>query len=269
MFRKISLLTQFIFSKLFGFRSKKRLEKLKGSEKGKSCYIFGDGVSLKYFDLNFFNDKDIIAANHLMIHDLFPSLNVKYYTFYEPFYFYPLIRKYGKFLFNKMFLTVKNLMMTNEKVVFFSSVTNIPLVGIKNLIFLSENSFKSKEVKDLTRRFNCFEGSLRLQLLIAIYLGYDQATLVGHDYTHSPSMAGHFYEYGKGNYSNHDLWNADFFEDVKKKIKITTLTIDSKSNRLNYLKYPKEKVSYKENTAIISSKLLNKMNTFSYYKIFR
>ena len=211
MLRNISLLTQFIFSKLFGFRSKKRLEKLKGSEKGKSCYIFGDGVSLKYFDLNFFNDKDIIAANYFIIHDLFPSLNVKYYTLYEPFYFYPIIRNYGNILFNKMFLTIKNLMKTNESIVFFSSITNISLVGIKNLIFLSENSFKSKELKDLTTRFNCFEGALRLQLLIAIYLGYDHVTLVGHDYTHSPSMTGHFYEYGKGEYSNHDFMECRFF----------------------------------------------------------
>jgi len=167
-----------------------------------------------------------------------------------------------------MFLTIKNLMFKANSTLFFSSITNISLFGIKEIVFLKENSFNSSRLDNLTKKFNCFEGTLRLQILIAIYLGYNEVTLIGHNYTHSPARSGHFYEFGKGLFFNHDSWNMDFLEEAKKYLKINTLTIDSSSNRLDHVKqYPL--INYKENYQIVSESHLNKMNKFFYYKIFK
>ena len=52
--------------------------------KGESCYIFGDGPSIKWFDLNAFTDKISIITGLLHHHKDFHNLNVKYATLVEP-----------------------------------------------------------------------------------------------------------------------------------------------------------------------------------------
>jgi len=267
MFKIISLISQKYLFKFFGKKSKIKFDQIYNIEKGKSCYIFGDGVSLKYLDLKNFKDLDIIAGNNFIIHNDFKSLPVKYYVFYQPFWFFPLIKVYNKISLNYMYLTIMNLMSKANNTLFFSSVTNILLFKVKSMIFLKENSFDNTRLNELTGKFNCFEGTLRLQILIAIYLGYDEVTLIGHDYTHSPAQSGHFYEFGKGIHTNHDYWNQEFLEEAKKHLKIKTLTINSVSNRLDFIKY--SKINYKENIQIVSKKYLDKMSKFFYYKVYK
>ena len=43
-----------------------RIYSLKNYHKGESCYIFGDGVSIKWFDLSSFSDKPVISLNKIV-----------------------------------------------------------------------------------------------------------------------------------------------------------------------------------------------------------
>jgi hypothetical protein len=72
--------------------SKKIIEKnlkFKDIHKGQSCYLFGNGSSLKYFDFKSFNDKDAIGCGALFLHKDFNLLNIKYYFEGHPFFYYP------------------------------------------------------------------------------------------------------------------------------------------------------------------------------------
>ena len=70
----------------------KRIERFKNIHRGESCYLFGDGISIKYFDLNKFADKISIPCGFLLFHNDFNVLNTPYALLIETYYFYPLIR---------------------------------------------------------------------------------------------------------------------------------------------------------------------------------
>lgn len=59
--------------------------------KGESCYIIGDGISLKYFDLKTFNDKIAFACNYIPFHNDFKKINAKYCVNAAPFFFSPFL----------------------------------------------------------------------------------------------------------------------------------------------------------------------------------
>ena len=52
--------------------------------KGQSCYIFGDGVSIKWFDLDEFSDKVSITCGLIPWHKKFKSLKVHHSVILEP-----------------------------------------------------------------------------------------------------------------------------------------------------------------------------------------
>lgn len=66
----------------------KKNHKLYNKHEGESCYIFGDGISIKYFDLNKFNDKISIVGNYIPFHNDFEKLNAPYCVMSAPFFFH-------------------------------------------------------------------------------------------------------------------------------------------------------------------------------------
>lgn len=54
----------------------KKNEKYKNIHKGESCYIFGNGCSLKYYDLRKFNDRVSIGCNSLFSHKNVKDINL-------------------------------------------------------------------------------------------------------------------------------------------------------------------------------------------------
>src|ERR1035437_4354265 len=69
-----------------------RNKKFEGLHRGESCYIFGNGASIKYFDLKKLDDKIAIGCGALFLHRDFSKLNVKYYYEGHPFFYYPYWR---------------------------------------------------------------------------------------------------------------------------------------------------------------------------------
>ena len=71
--------------------SSKTLEKnakFKDIHKGESCYIFGNGSSLKHYDLKLFNDRVSIGCGTLFSHIDVNSINLKYYYIPGSLFFY-------------------------------------------------------------------------------------------------------------------------------------------------------------------------------------
>lgn len=179
------------------------LKSFKNIHIGEECFVFGDGSSLKYFDLSQFRDKISIASNNLVFHKDFKKLNVKYYCIYEPYWFTPFFLsgftkdQPFKLRINKIQKFQAKVFSKNKHINVFTDISNY--FGLKgdNIIYLEKEIFK--EIVNVDKIFqidNPFMGSLRVQILMAILMGFKKIYLVGHDYTHENSYSSHFYENG-------------------------------------------------------------------------
>tara|TARA_B110000008_G_C16951964_1_gene556667 strand:- start:497 stop:1303 length:807 start_codon:yes stop_codon:yes gene_type:complete len=245
----------------------RRIERFKNIHQGESCYLFGDGISIKYFDLNKFSDKISIPCGFLLFHNDFNVLNTPYALLIETYYFYSFTRLNRnadppkKISLNKIQQQYRKHIKKRSDIEFFISLSNYPVFLNKNITYvykdIPDNSLSDEFISN---KFNCYEGSLRAQILLAIYMGFSQVYLVGHDYTFNPKRSHHWYEKGHGVYSEEDNYNKNFLDYAKNFINITTVTVNNESSNLNYIKYSQlfgTKAEYKENTDILESRYLD------------
>ena len=69
-----------------------KIHHLKDAYKGEECYLIGDGISLKWFDLRSFTDKLCIPCGELPFHKDFHILNIEQCILIDPYSFYPLMK---------------------------------------------------------------------------------------------------------------------------------------------------------------------------------
>ena len=84
----------------------KKITILKNIEKG-ACYIFGDGKSLKYYDLSSFSDLPSISLGYLSLHNDSKFLNLKYILSCDSFSFFPGKNYYDYYLVFKSYIKSK------------------------------------------------------------------------------------------------------------------------------------------------------------------
>ena len=63
------------------------ISKFRENHIGESCYIIGNGISLKWFDLKFITDKPTFSLNYFIAHKIHKDLNINYDMILEPFFF--------------------------------------------------------------------------------------------------------------------------------------------------------------------------------------
>lgn len=258
----------------------KRIKRFKEIHKGESCYLFGDGLSIKYFDLNKFSDKIAIPCGFLLFHDDYDVLQTPYALLIETYYFYPLARVQfldnktpsKKIILNSIQKEYRKKIKEKKNTEFFINLSNFPVFLDKNITYLFRDiPDTSLDSNHISRKFNCYKGSLRAQILIAIYMGFDHVYLVGHDYTHSPARSHHWYEKGHGVITPMPNFSKEFLSYASKYIDITTITADNVSDNVNYIKYQDftgENLSFRENTELIRPKYLDTLATFPAYNIY-
>ena len=118
---------------------------LKNIHKGESCYIFGDGISIKWFDLKEFTNKPVFSLNKIAFHKQSNFLNLKYSLFIEPFYFYPYfwdrdkatVEETGKKFFkNNIQKKFRDIIGQQNNTTFFVNLSNYPVLrNPKNYLF--------------------------------------------------------------------------------------------------------------------------------------
>ena len=69
-----------------------RLDELYQRHAGEECYLFGDGISLKWMDLTQFTDRVSIMGPMGLFHKEASALRIPYYALIEPFLFSRLRR---------------------------------------------------------------------------------------------------------------------------------------------------------------------------------
>lgn len=253
-----------------------KLHKYKGSHKGESCYLMGDGVSLKWFDLAAFGDLTTIPCGFIPFHNDFDRLSVDYVSIIETWWFYPfqwttsppisLIRNPISASYKKDVID----RYTEKK--FIVNLSNYPTLRKKN-VFYNYKYFLDAALPEnhLSNRINCYEGSLRWMILLAVYLGFDHVYLVGCDYTHIPCRGLHWYEKGEGIYSSFPGYQKEFFEVAKEFVDITTITLDGTSEFINartYEEHTGRRPLYRENTELLSDKYLQLLASWPGYSIY-
>jgi len=244
-------------------RNNLRIENI---HEGESCYIFGDGHSIKYYDLSNFNDKVGIACNHFPFHKDFNKTNTKYAILIEPYYFMPffdkiiLKRKVKSILsLNPISFYYRKMIKKNPKIKFFVSLSNYFFLKSKNLHFLYRDIITKKGSKnnEICKKFNCDKGVLRRAISLAIYLGFKKIYLVGCDYLFYPRQSGHWYEAGKPiidfKFDRHyidDFINEATRQGIDFKL-VTPFKVDSNVEIITYNELFEKNANYQENTNLL------------------
>lgn len=250
-------------------------KRFKDMHKGQSCYLIGNGVSLKSMDLAKFNDKIAIGCNSLFLHNDFDKLDCRYYQIPATFTFYPYRRYYGKLQGNYLGDLYRRKIRENEQVHFFTSLTNFLNMRGKNVYFTHHFGSRRSSLDrcEMDGAFSFMAGATYAMLGTAIYMGFDSAVLVGCDYTFTPAQNSHFFEKGEGSVQK-ELGSpyGDLFEEIKKRIDVTTIVQDGmQSSVLKYIEYEKYmncSPTYRENTEIVDKRYLDLLDKQGFYNVY-
>lgn len=252
----------------------RRVGEFNGIHKGESCYIFGDGISIKSMNLKLFADKTAIAVNYFPFHKDFSAINCSYCVVNAPYFFSPFLgyEPLRKRHLNGMSKIYKNLIVSNPQINYFINLSNYPFVRADNVFHTFRNVPDLRLSADfIGNRIDCFAGVNRVAIMLAIYMGFEHIYLVGCDYTHVPSRSLHWYEKGQGVYHPHDNYQKDFFEIAKEFTDITTITLDGTSDYINAVTYQEHTGRdpvYRENTELIDDRYLEVLSTWPGYTIY-
>ena len=256
--------------------------KLHNSYDSQTCYLFGNGYSLKYINLKKFNNVFSFTTGLNYIHRDFSCLNVVSDFHLHPGIFSPIWRHpYTKKLtiINKMREFLINTNRIPKKHNFFTSIYNYPFIKKKENIFFLHN-FKKNFILDKinpSSEFSLMTGSLQAMIGVGVYMGFKKFIFVGMDYLSSKPKQGHFYEYGvRDNVVEIDSYVeqiktlTNFFKK-QNNCKFYFLSLnDLRSSIYENISYEEQfntKENYQENYQIIDPKILKQLTNveFEYF----
>lgn len=251
-----------------------QLEKFRNRHEGDTCYIFGDGPSIKWFDLSAFADHPAICCGMIPFHKDFSKLDVRYIALVEPWLFVPQLFQ-PKILhgLRQIAAEYKKRVATLPEREFFVSLSNrFSLIG-KNINYVYKKLPNPTNKTDIQlNKFDCFAGSFHASLSLAHYLGFKKIYLVGFDaWTIQPARTLRWYELGDGEYFLPSNFALDYLKVLKQEIDIYTISKDGEScnvKHISYASYTGKQPEYKENYELLSEHILNTLGTCNEYKIF-
>lgn len=250
--------------------------------KGETCYLFGNGYSIKFLDLNNFKNLNVFSTGLNYIHNDYKKLKVIADFHIHPGIFSPVWRHpYNKKLtfINK---TRKFLLKTNrlnDKHNFFTSIYNYPFIKKKKNVYFLHNFNSQYDFKkiDPSSDFSLLTGSLFTMIGVGAYMGFKNFYFVGMDYLASKPKQGHFYEFGIrdntveiNKYIERVKQITDFY-NKKKNCNFYFMSLNElKSSiyqNINYENKFNTKENYKENYELINSSILKDLSNveFEYF----
>ncbi|MCB1323578.1 MAG: hypothetical protein KDK35_00015 [Leptospiraceae bacterium] len=261
--------------RVIGPRRLPEIEKFRNIHKGEECYLFGDGISLKYFDLKNFKDRISIPVAYLPFHRQFSELRVPYSFVVEPYWFYPLNRFTEPpfhWLPNVIQRKYHEIIKKRSDIHFFMSLTNWPMVRQPNVIFVNSGwKYPSLPEAHIGNTTNVFAGSVNSAIFLSIFMGFQKVYLVGFDYTHDPAVSHHWYERGKGIVTENPAYNKEFFDAARQYIHIVTVTREGRAPILDSITYRQltgAEPEFKENDELLEPAMIEAIATWPQYKMY-
>jgi hypothetical protein len=226
----------------------KKVQAIKNTHEGDVCYIFGDGPSIKYIDLEKFTKKFVIGLNYFLFHPDINKLSLQSAVLSAPFYFYPIKNRASVYhghgnswYLNKASFLYRKKILEKKGTNFFVNLSNLPMLGLRKNLFYLFHNFPDDSFSFFNQcranEINPYSGSLTCAITIATYMGFHKIYLVGCDYTHESSVEGHWYEPTYNLSLDHSDYAADFFRIAKMHVNITTITISGGSRILDSITY--------------------------------
>lgn len=230
---------------LVGYPLLSRITDLEGLHSGEDCYIFGDGHSIKYFDLSRFNDKIGLAVNCFPCHVDFELTDTRYWVIAEPGLFMPPILNpsvagvkgiRNRLRFQGLF---KRKPRDGRRLVRITSLPNcIGDVGRNTYHFFDRLPSRDPAVRFESSK-DSFAGSICAVLTIARYMGFKRAYLVGFDYTHNPRTSFHWYEAAPPLRTPQEprSYHPEFFDEIQRHMEVITVTPVPQETELRSVDY--------------------------------
>ncbi|MDC0233040.1 hypothetical protein OAJ95_03830 [Pelagibacteraceae bacterium] len=249
------------------------------------CYLFGDGPSIKWFDLNNFNNKVGFTCGKIFYHKDYKKLNLKYLSIAEPFYFSPIFLMThkrsggnyedtkGKLILKKdpLICNIKKKILNLNQISIFLNLSNFPFfLNKKNIIYLFKDIPNFQLIENIYKNnLHPFQGSMSFAIMILIYMGFKKIHLVGFDYYFDQPISGHWFEKGTGiKIELNDKKNELFFKLISDTVEIISITKDCKSRYTNSIEYSElcdNELKYRENSELCSEEDLNTFNQSAWH----
>tara|TARA_B100000242_G_scaffold288249_2_gene256185 strand:- start:403 stop:1245 length:843 start_codon:yes stop_codon:yes gene_type:complete len=261
--------------------------RFKDKYKNQSCYIIGNGQSIKFFDLKKFSKKKTLTCSWMYLHNDYKHLDVVADLHFHPGIFAPIWKNpYSKKfeLNHKCRNFLRKTGRLNGNIELFTSAYHFPFIFRKKKINYLHH-FGIKEFLptkiDPSKEFSLLYGSLFSLIGLANYMGFSKFYLIGMDYLYINPKNGHFYEFGINN-QNANIKNL-YLRRVKKLFKFVSKNLNKKiiiigtqksksklAENISYEKKFKSKLDYKENFQIINKKKLDGLSNITFeYNIYQ
>jgi hypothetical protein len=253
-----------------------RNTRFKDIHDGQTCYIIGEGASLKYFDFRFFSDHPSIGINHFYLHKDISKINIKYAVIPEPYFFYPFIHNCysNTYIRNNLGKLCKSEIKRLKHIDWFTSLSNI-FAGLpsENTFYL--HHFGQRELdpdyRNIDGVFSYMKGGLYTALGLAAFMGFTKAKLIGCDYVFRPSELGYFWAKPAVKHENKQMREAkgsyeniyeNLFSSFINRIEISTISSSFQKAwipSIDYASYTGADPIYREYDEIVSTQHLNTM----------
>lgn len=261
--------------------------KFENKFKNDDCYIFGNGASLKNYDLKFFKAKNVIACNWMLLHNDFKHFEkVQAYVELTPFWFFP----YNRHPYSKKFKinNARKLFKSNLKGLnfpLFISISNLLFLNNSNTYFLHDFGNKKLDLNNykINEKFSLMGGAFYASLGIAKFMGFKKIYLVGFDYWMTEPIIGHFYEKKLSGLASSENFisiknekqksDLEFINQLNKDMDLTMICPNNYNSNLfksvNYSDFFKCEEKMKSNEQIVSMKNLISLSKLNWqYEIF-
>jgi hypothetical protein len=222
--RKLEVIILNLFSK-----SLMNNEKFKNKHEGETCFIVGNGGSLKYFDLSVLKNSVTIGCTYSLIDNRLKGFGLNYCVFPSAYLMYPFWKKKNpktgqRIQLNALAPIFKKIIKENDKTQFFLSLTNkfTFLKQPKNVNYIYHYGNKNNDSYDMTGSFSTATGALDFMLGISKYLGFSNVVILGCDYLGQPCMENHFYSSDKPYIGNNKV---DYTNRIRKLVDFLELDV--------------------------------------------
>ncbi len=251
------------------------LKRFSNIHEGETCYIFGDGPSVKWFDLTLLSEHPAICCGKMPFHKDFSKLDVRYVTLVEPWFFVPKLFQPKRLReFEEIAAEYTDFIKRTPDKEFFVNLSNRFSLTENNINYVYRGFPESRNrTDDLLSRFDLFSGSFHATLSLAYYMGFKKIYLVGFDaWTIQPSRTTRWYELGEGDFFDATNFATDFLDILKLECEIYTISKDGESRNvknISYESYTGEIPEYKENFELLEQRHLDILATYPGYHIFQ
>lgn len=202
--------------------------KYQNIHKDQICLIFGNGSSLKYYNIAAIKQKHLsIGCTYSLADKRMVELGLDYCITSDSYLFYPLRKDSysGKIVSNLIGPILRKIIWRNTKTQFFTSLTNYYSFVRKpsNLSYFHNFGDVISDSYDLADKFTYCTGALDVMIGFAKYMGFSKVILLGCDYLGSPKLEGHFYSDAAPEYGIDDPSYANRIKKVAGKLDVLAI----------------------------------------------